>query len=144
MINDGVDILNSRVPFNEKNDKKSAFGGSRFDDQNTVLGKTKKAVVKLRVVKSKSRLPFQRGIVTTVDSLRGLYKEFKVVHNGKYIMTSRLIQDCLDNFFARIRRLGGFYDHPQATEVKHRIRLLILSSGSPEIAITESCSDTRN
>ncbi len=79
----------------------------------------------MRVGKSNNLLPFT---VMSIESLYGVYRDFTKHYQWKYILTSRLNQDCLENFFSRIRRIGGFYDHPQATEVRNRIRLLILLS----------------
>ncbi|CAL1267708.1 unnamed protein product [Larinioides sclopetarius] len=55
----------------------------------------------------------------TIASLYGLYEDLMP-------LTSRLNQDCLENFFSQIRGIGHFYDHPLPSEVKKRIQLLLL------------------
>ncbi len=139
-INDGFDILNSRVHIHNTNKMKSSFGQDRFPYQNEILEKMKKAVLKLRVGNVKTLLPFQRGLVTSIESLRGLHRDYVNHHNGRYLLTARLNQDCLEKLFSRIRRLGGFYNHPQATEVRNRICLLILTSGNAETMISMNAS----
>ncbi len=140
VINDAFDVLNSRIPYDEKNKMKSSFGDERFQWQNEILEKMKKLMYTMRVGNNKNLLPFQRGFIISIESLRGLYRDFMKKHHGRYLLTSRLNQDCLENFFFRIRRLGGFYDHPQATEVRNRIQLLILSSGKVETIISPHSS----
>ncbi len=135
IINNGFDVLNSRRPVDD-NQLKSAFGLNLFNLQNSALAEMKRAVYHMRVGKNKNMLPFQIGIVMSIESLRGLYRDFVNVYQGHYILTARLNQDCLEKVFSRIRRLGGFHDHPQAVDVRNRIRLLILSSGTTEINLS--------
>ncbi|CAL1261083.1 unnamed protein product [Larinioides sclopetarius] len=51
---------------------------------------------------------------------------------------SRLNQDCLENFFSQIRGVGHFYDHPLPSEVKHRIRLLLLGKNVDDIPFSSA------
>ena len=50
-----------------------------------------------------SKQPWQIGMQCSIKSTRALYDE--LVKNGpfRYLLTSRLNQDCLENFFSRIR-----------------------------------------
>ena len=43
-----------------------------------------------------------------------------------YILTYRLNQDVLENFFGAIRSKGGLNDHPSPQEFKYRLRKYIL------------------
>lgn len=47
-------------------------------------------------------------------------------YNLKYILTYRLNQDVLENFFGVIRAKGGLHDHPDQLEFKYRLRSYIL------------------
>ncbi len=56
--------------------------------------------------------------------------------NGKYVLASRVNQDCLENLFSRIRGIGGFHSHPLPSDVHHRLRLLLLSSNNADIPLS--------
>uniref|UniRef100_T1IQE0 Transposable element P transposase n=1 Tax=Strigamia maritima TaxID=126957 RepID=T1IQE0_STRMM len=70
----------------------------------------------------------------TAVNKKGVLQDVKAL-NGKYILTARLNQDCLENFFSRVRGIGQFYDHPLPADVRTRIRLLILGSSAGEISL---------
>ena len=53
-----------------------------------------------------AKLPFQYGILCGIKSLRSLFKEVKN-EGWEYLLTARLNQDVLENFFSQIRGLGG-------------------------------------
>lgn len=54
------------------------------------------------------------------------------------ILTYRLNQDVLDNFFGVIRSKGGLHDHPTPLEFKYRLRSYIL--GRNEGSLSEACN----
>ena len=76
---------------------------------------------------AKSLKPFQHGIIQYCHALMGLFQYVKDRHNVQWIMTSRVNQDHLENFFSQIRGLGATFDHPGPAELLNRIRLLTLS-----------------
>ena len=53
-----------------------------------------------------AKLPFQHGILCGIQSIRSLLKEVKQ-EGWQYLLTARLNQDVLENFFSQIRGLGG-------------------------------------
>lgn len=55
-----------------------------------------------------------------------LHVELKNRYNIDYILTYRLNQDVLENFFGVIRSKGGLHDHPDHQEFKYRLRSYIL------------------
>ncbi|CAL1289907.1 unnamed protein product [Larinioides sclopetarius] len=73
----------------------------------------------------------------TIASLYGLYEDLMPL-DVKFILTSRLNQDCLENFFFQIRGVGHFYDHPLPSEVKYRIRLLLLGKNVDDIPFSSA------
>jgi len=80
----------------------------------------------LRVKGRTGLLPFQKGILITNTSLKLLFDDLKSKHNIKYILTYRLNQDILENFFGALRAKGGLHDHPDPLEFKYRLRAYIL------------------
>lgn len=55
-----------------------------------------------------------------------MFEEIKLLFNAKYLLTYRLNQDVLENFFGVIRSKGGLHDHPDQQEFKYRLRLYLL------------------
>ncbi|KYB24658.1 Transposable element P transposase-like protein [Tribolium castaneum] len=85
------------------------------------------SVVKNLLVKGKkSLLPFQNGIIITNTSLPLLYEDLVARFDTKFILTYRLNQDVLENFFGAIRAKGGLHDHPDPIEFRYRLRSYIL------------------
>merc|ERR1712020_55423 len=61
-------------------------------------------------------------------ALPALYKYLQERHPQiKYILTCRLNQDALENFFSRVRGLGRTYHHPHGSEALSRVRLLMVT-----------------
>jgi hypothetical protein len=54
-----------------------------------------------------------------------------------YVMTSRLNQDCLENFFSPVRALGRTYDYPVPAEFLHRLCILVLGQ-CPDLIVESS------
>ena len=51
---------------------------------------------------SQSKLPFEHGILANIRSTRGLLVDLKAV-GYKYLLTSRMNQDCVENSFSCLR-----------------------------------------
>lgn len=115
--------------------RKKAFGLS-LNLQTSILDKMTLNMTNLRVKGKTGLLPFQRGVLITNNSLKLLFEDLKIRYNIKYILTYRLNQDVLENFFATIRSKGGLHDHPNPLEFKYRLRSYIL--GKNEGALSEA------
>lgn len=127
LINDWFDVFNSKIPAVDMRNRKKAFGLA-ISEQEEILKKTDEVILELRTPGKKSMLPFQKGILISNESLRGLYKYLKSNYNFEYILTNRLNQDVLENFFIHIRSKGGLHDHPSALEFKYRLRSYLLGN----------------
>lgn len=66
------------------------------------------------------------GIIQSNNALKMLYGSVQSRFNVKYILTYRLNQDVLENFFGVIRAKGGLHDHPDQQEFKYRLRGYLL------------------
>lgn len=75
----------------------------------------------MRVGKHRQLIQFQKGILSNA-SLLSLYKYLKETYNMEYVLTHRLNQDVLENFFSYIRGMGGSNDHPCTLDIKYRLR----------------------
>lgn len=109
-----------------------------LDLQNSILDKMTSTMSNLRVKGRKSLLPFQKGIIMTNTSLQLLFEDLKGRFDIKFILTNRLNQDVLENFFGAIRSKGGLHDHPNPLEFMYRLRAYVLGKNE------ESFSDYGN
>lgn len=90
LVNDWFDVMNSYTKENFDVALKSGFG-IHLKRQIEILTRMKKAMWTMRV----AGLPFQNGIVQSINALFGLHQYVKEKYNIHYIMTSRLNQDGL-------------------------------------------------
>ncbi len=135
VLNDGFDVFNSRCHINSKNPLLSAFGVN-MENQLAVLSQLKHTMKTGRFftkpgnkqgskLKS-SLLPCQIGYLVSIEALLQLYTVLREDYGVKYLMTSRVNQDCLESFFSRIRGFGGPNPNPTPCEFRYRFRLLLL------------------
>ena len=72
------------------------------------------------------RKPFQSGIIVSIKSTKALFNELKE-EGIEYFLTTRANQDCIENFFSRVRFMGGNNSHPSPVETVSRIRKACVS-----------------
>lgn len=69
---------------------------------------------------------FQKGILMSITSIKALFVEMHEKFDYQYILSHRLNQDCLENFYSQVRGRNGANDHPSPEECLSRIRTIIL------------------
>lgn len=89
----------------------------------------------MRTPNRSTLLPFQKGILLTNQSLKQLLQYMKEQYSSdtftvEYIITRRLSQDILENFFSYIRSMGATNDHPSPVELQNRLKWYILGKHS--------------
>ena len=126
LANDSFDVLNSRFK-HAGTWQKSAYGTS-LKEQEQILLEMEQAISKMTVGNRKagSFVPFQKGYLISCKSVRLLFNDLKEKYGLEYLMTSHLNQDCLENFFSRIRCLFGSNQHPGPVEFMDRFRKAVL------------------
>lgn len=105
---------------------------------------------KLRVGSHKSLILFQKRFIVSNNSLEQLLPyliEKYSTANIEYMITNRLNQDILENFFSFIRSNGGgTNDQPSALDFKYRMKRYILGKFSTTLCkntnVTESEQNT--
>lgn len=90
------------------------------------------------VGKKTSLMQFQKGILLCNRSLLEMFAHIQNKYSSeafdmKYILTRRLNQDILENFFSYIRSMGGGYDHPTPVEIQHRLKWYVLEKHSEHV-----------
>lgn len=69
--------------------------------------------------------PIQTGLLMATKSLLDMHAEFVETRYYRYLMTSRLTQDALENLFSQIRGRGD--SHPSPVKFRHNLRLITIS-----------------
>lgn len=77
----------------------------------------------------------------TNTAMKLLYNDLREHFNIKYILTYRLNQDVLENFFATIRVKGGLHDHPDPLEFRYRLRSYILGRNEGTLSSYTNVAD---
>ena len=139
------DVMNSRTPYDGKKERCAyALNGEVKAVQDAALLKMENLIKKAR--KStlnhpegrSEMLPFQRGILRSTASLRGLHSELSArVPELRYVMTAKLNQDCVENAFSQLRGMCGQNTTPDAVEARSRIRIMLMAP-SPLVAARSS------
>lgn len=140
VTNDWFDVFNSKVPQSDSRARVKAYGLA-LPDQNEILDKMEETMYNLKKVGSNTLLPFQRGIIISIRSLKQLFIDMKEDFNIKYLLTYHLNQDPLEGLFSIIRAIGGLYDHPTALQFKYRLRNYLM--GRNDEVISESANVAR-
>jgi len=105
LFNDWFDLFNCQSKFG-KHSGLHAYGVD-LQKQNIILDKMDELVRNMRTPKRSTLLPFQKGILLSNHSLRQLLQHIKKKYSTNaltidYIITRRLNQDILKNFFSYI------------------------------------------
>lgn len=69
--------------------------------------------------------PIQTGLLMATKSLLDMHADFVATRYYRYLMTSRLTQDALENLFSQIRGRGD--SHPTPMKFRHNLRLITIS-----------------
>ena len=131
LIDKLFDLFNSTIEINNKNSMKAGFCGSieqmnlllvAYNEINTLrVGRASKTN---NLTFRKNLLPFQIGILQSINSLIKLFEYVKINFSVRYLLTFKLTQDCLQIFFSQIRSMGYRYDNPTPLEFLYRFRIL--------------------
>ena len=123
-VDAGFDVLNARA---YSDPKPLRQGFPRHAGQYEALEQLELLVQHARFGKHKDLLPFQKGFLITIASMRLLADDVRRMFGADtYMLTGRVTQDPLESFFSQVRGKGGPNTHPDATEAKNRMRALTL------------------
>ena len=81
-----------------------------------------------KVIGARSSPPCIHGLKLSISAIIHLWTNLNTHHGFKFLMTSRLNQDCLENFFSVIRQAGGCRDNPNAEQFGQAFRQCAVKS----------------
>ena len=128
-INNWFDCMDSRVQFHKYNRIKSGLG-VHWKEQEKSLKEMLILMESMVVCPVKKphqeKKPFQKGIIVSIKAVLALWAELKE-EGCQFLLTHRLNQDCLENFFSCVRAMGRADTNPNPVQFCSRIRILKLS-----------------
>jgi len=96
--------------------------------------------LKMRCIGKIGLLIFQKVILMHINGTKALLKVLQ--QNGlKYLLTSKINKDALENLFSQLRSRGGLNDHPSPLNALFRIRLIILGKNSGIVSYQSNTAD---
>ena len=105
-------------------------------EQEHALDKLNKLFASPVVCGRKKLLPFENGILISIQSTKALNTYLKETYNSfDYLLTSCLNQDILENKFSNIRGIGWDNKHPGPVDVRFRIPTL---GRNPDVFLQKS------
>lgn len=132
IVDSWFDCMNSRRIWDTK--KASCAFGLNLDEQMTALNKMEMIIKTMKINGRSSQLPFQKGFLMSIQSMRGLFAWAKL-QGLSFILTSHLNQDVLENLFSRLRAIGGNNNHPSGIEVLRRLKILLIGKDNHHIVL---------
>nr|CAH7744645.1 unnamed protein product [Callosobruchus chinensis] len=106
LFNDWVDLTNSPSKFVISCPGRNAFG-TDIEKQKEMLHKMAEVINIIRVGKHKNLIPFQKGIILSNKCLIEMFEYVSEKYKVEYVLTSRLNQDVLENFFPTFEEWGA-------------------------------------
>lgn len=141
LFNDWFDLFNVRSKFDNRNG--TSGYGVNLVHQKKILNSMTSYIREMRIGNHIGMIPFQKGIHLNNLSLQSLHFHLKEKFDVEYILTHRLNQDVLENFFSFIRGAGRANDHPNALDMKYRIRWYILGKDAM-LALSNGCNTEKS
>jgi len=128
LVNNWFDLVNVSHPNDNRTPYKQPYGNN-IEKQNLLLDKMYDTFLNMRCIGKIGLQIFQKAILMHISGTKALLKVLQ--QNGlKYLLTSKINQDALENLFSQLRSRGGLNDHPSPLNALFRIRLIILGKKS--------------
>lgn len=133
LFNDWFDVFNSNLKY-QHNSASHAYG-INLEKQDKIINDMNIFIKEMRVGRRKDLLQFQKGILLCNKSLQEMFTYLQHMYSSeafdvKYLLTRRLNQDILENFFSYLRSMGKRCDHPTPVQLKHHLKWYILGKDS--------------
>lgn len=75
-----------------------------------------------------NRIKCKSGWLQTINATTGLFKMLSEKYNWNYLLTRRLCQDGLENFFGLIRKRGGLRENPSCSQFIDSFKIVAIQS----------------
>lgn len=119
------DVFNSRVL---RTSKKMRSAVTPSSEHHTFLRTSLDWLQKIKQAKNGKTLPCLTGWRLAINCLLNLWSHLNTQFGVSFLLTSRLNQDCIENFFSQIRNKGGNRDNPDAVQFRAAYRAIAVDS----------------
>lgn len=142
IINEAFDLLNSREHYNKNKSKNGIDHDNIIDIKKRVnyiveYIKTLKTEDGTLVIKSRRKTGFL-GTIISIQNILRLYNTYVQTFNG-YLLTYKLSQDHLENFFSAARSKEGYSNNPTCYQFVNIFKKLLVHADIKESA-TANCA----
>lgn len=124
LVNNWFDLSNVSHPNNHRTPYTAPYG-LFLDDQNSLLDKMYNTFLSMKCNGKFGLQIFQKALLMHINGMKLLLKIVQG-HGLKYILSSKVNQDALENLFSQLRTRGGLNDHPSPLNALYRLRIRIL------------------
>jgi hypothetical protein len=125
LVDNWFDTLNSRRKYDKVKAHRCGYR-LHLEKQQATLEKALEVFEVLQVEGWKTKMPWQKGLLTSTKSMLYLYDSLKEKYGILYLVTCRCNQDVLENTFSRLRVIRGHALSFGALELNWRLRDHIL------------------
>lgn len=140
LINNWFDLSNVSYPNSQsKNIPFKAPYGTFINEQESLFSEVYETILTIRCNGKNKLQMFQKGILMYINGARHLLNILKE-HGLNYLLTTKINQDALENFFSQLRTKGGLNDHPTPLNALYRIRMILLGK-NPGISSKSNTHD---
>lgn len=142
LVNNWFDLINVSHPNNKTTPFKAPYGFF-LEEQDALLDKMYKTFLSMRCVGKFGLQIFQKAVLMHINGTKLLLKMLQ--QSGfKYLLTSKINQDALENLFSQLRSRGGLNDHPSPLNALFRLRMIILGKNPGIVSKQANTTDNNN
>lgn len=142
LVNNWFDLSNVSHPNNHSTPYTAPYG-LFLEEQDSLLDKMFNTFLLMRCNGKYGLQTFQKALLMHINGLKLLLKI--VCNNGlKYILTSKLNQDVLENLFLQLQNMGGLNDHSSPLNALYRLCMIILGKTPVVVSNQTNISDSNN
>ena len=122
-------LYKSRKEEHHYKEAKCGFGGDHLEYQKNILKEAADIVRNLKVGDREDLMDWQQNFLITCEALPKLFDQLKELYPEiSCILTTRLLQDALENLFGRLRYLAGNDKSFGSLTCRRLLRSLILGA----------------
>ena len=136
-MNELFDVFNSSVR-NHYRPRKCAINA--FNGNLNFLNDMKAWIESWKIIGTNRQIPSVKGWLLNIASLQALWEDVSSTYNLEYLLTRRINQDCLENFFCCIRKSGGNNYTPNVLQMKSGMKNIVCNNILSD-AYNGNCSD---
>lgn len=121
-MNDIFDVFNSSMRYNGSH-RKCAIDG--MNDNLDFLTNMKEWIKSWKVIGTNRQIPSVQGWLMNISALQALWNDVSLKYDLQFLLTRRINQDCLENFFCCIRKAGGNNYTPNVQQLKNAMKNVV-------------------